>query len=172
MKRLTLALLLCLCLSLTACGGPQAERTPAADPPPATEADPLRAETPEAPAETPAPYRLEIDGLDEEGRLSLAIVNDTGEEAQVLLIPTLERETAEGWTTVPFRAKIGFCGTPDPLPTGEKNWSEDTIILWGELVPGSYRLSYTVTDSAGTEHIASGTFTVEALELCAYPTAP
>ncbi len=115
-------------------------------------------------------YALTVFPSDGGSLLKVFFHNTTGQDASVLLIPTLERETDSGWEVVPFRAKIGFCGTPDPLPAGGRSWSEETDMLWGPLSNGRYRLSYTVTDSTGSEYPASGEFTIDNA-LCALPTA-
>ncbi len=95
--------------------------------------------------------------------LPFRLCNDTGADANILLIPTLERQLADGqWETVSFVQQVGFCGVADPLPPGETDWSESLNALWGQLEPGRYRLSYTVTDASGREHLASGEFTVAA----------
>lgn len=104
-------------------------------------------------------------------RLEFSFVNDSGGDAEVLLIPTLEKLTVEGqWEAVPFCDQIGFCGTPDPLPQGRRDWSEDLTYLWGGLADGDYRLSFTVADSGGSEYIASGQFTFDD-GLCSLPLA-
>lgn len=107
----------------------------------------------------------------EEERIPVYLLNTTGEDASVLFIPSLERESGDGtWSEVPFARQVGFCGTYDPLPAGGRSWGESPEMLWGELEEGRYRLSYTVTDSAGNEHTASGAFTIDR-ELCVLPIA-
>ena len=102
-------------------------------------------------------------------RISFAIYNESGRDAEILFIPTLEKKTTdENWQKVPFLEMVGFCGTPDPLPTGTKEWSVDTKYLWGDLEAGEYRLSYTVTDRDGNEFPAMGIFTIP-YGLCGYP---
>lgn len=103
--------------------------------------------------------------------IPLCLINTTGEEASILFIPHLERESADGtWSEVTFAPQVGFCGMADPLPAGATSWSVPLTSLWGELEKGRYRLSYAVTDGEGAEHTASGEFTV-GWELCGYPTA-
>lgn len=131
----------------------------------APEAAPETDQPPEVPdviweEETPD-FRLDITAPEAGAeRLLFAIINDSGADAQILLIPTLTRKAADSWETVPFLDTVGFCGTPSLLPAGQKDWAEDLAFLWGSLPSGEYRLSYTVTDSAGREHTALGTFTL------------
>lgn len=106
-------------------------------------------------------------------RLPVYLINHTGKEGQVLLIPHLERWNAAGeWEEVPYRENIGFCGTPDPLPIGGKAWSEDMLYLWGTLEDGRYRLSYEVGDTFDTEDRAYGEFTLYTPEASGLPLAP
>lgn len=163
MKRL-LPLLLCALLTLAACAATDntgstctAAPDPVPDPAPETDQSPESICTAERPD-----FQLTIDQPEAGAeRLTFTIVNNSGADAQILLIPTLERATAEGdWETVPFIDQIGFCGTLNPLPAGEKDWAEDLAFLWGGLPGGEYRLSYTVTDSGGREHTALGSFSL------------
>lgn len=127
---------------------------------------------PEDSGDANAPFRLEI-RQPEPGaqRLEFSFLNESGADAEVLLIPTLEYINEFGnWEIVLFREDVGFCGTPDPLPVGRKDWAEDLPLLWGQLPDGEYRLSFTVTDNDGTEHTACGQFTYED-GLCGLPTA-
>ncbi|MBD5162516.1 MAG: hypothetical protein HDT14_11010 [Oscillibacter sp.] len=94
-------------------------------------------------------------------RLPVLFINTTGEDGQVVDIPHLEKLREDGeWENVPFRDGVGFCGTPDPLPTGGRVWSEDIPTLWGALEDGRYRLGYRVTPSGGTEQTIYGEFTI------------
>lgn len=116
-------------------------------------------------------YALTVLPSDGGSLLRILLHNTTGQDASILLIPSLERENDDGtWGEVPYAQGVGFCGTPDPLPAGSRNWSEETDMLWGPLSNGRYRLSYTVTDSTGSEYTASGEFTIDNA-LCALPTA-
>lgn len=102
-----------------------------------------------------------VDGCLVTDRLPVYLINNTGREGQVLLIPHLEHwNEADEWEEVPYRENVGFCGTPDPLPAGNKAWSEDTVLLWGTLEDGRYRLSYEVGDTFDTEDRAYGEFTL------------
>lgn len=121
-------------------------------------------------AECEEPFSLSFPRTPSPDEIPVFIHNDSGLDAQVLLIPVLERKTGNGgWESVTFRAKIGFCGTPDPLPCEGKEWLVDAQLLYGGLSAGCYRLSYAVTDANGKEHTASGTFRIED-SLCGYPT--
>ena len=94
-------------------------------------------------------------------KLDLSIINATGTDAEILLIPTLEILNDEGvWEVIAMDNGTGFCGTPDPLPDGGTNWSMDRGELWNNLYAGKYRLSYNITDAAGKEYTASGEFTL------------
>lgn len=113
------------------------------------------------------------DGCLVTGRLPVYLINNTGKEGQVLLIPRLERWNAVGeWEEVLYQENIGFCGTPDPLPIGGKAWSEDMLYLWGTLEDGRYRLSYEVGNTFDTEDRACGEFTLYTPEASGLPLAP
>lgn len=100
-----------------------------------------------------------VDGCLVTDRLPVYLINNTGEDGQVLHIPHLERRNeAGGWEEVP--ENVGFCGMPDPLPAGGAEWSEDMLYLWGALEDGRYRLSYKVGDTFDTEERAYGEFTL------------
>ena len=147
-------------LFMTACAAPAAPASaPIAEP--AALASGMNTE-PTAPVSDTAAYYIEITppatGVD---RLEFTIVNATGSSAEILLIPTLEVMNEEGaWEVVPMDNRFGLCGTPDPLPEGEKDWSVEMNCLWGNLYKGQYRLSYTVTDKDGQTHIAAGEFSL------------
>lgn len=114
-----------------------------------------------------------VDGCLVTDRLPVYLINNTGREGQVLLIPHLERRNAAGgWAEVPYQENVGFCGTPDPLPIGGKAWSEDMLYLWGTLEDGRYRLSYEVGDTFDTEDQAYGEFTLYTPEAGGLPLAP
>jgi hypothetical protein len=87
-------------------------------------------------------------------KIPYVIYNGSGKEAQVLLIPRLEKQNSE-WETV--ECKGGFCGVADPLgPTvsGEillKEW-------YPTATAGTYRLSFAVYDGKGKEVRVSDTF--------------
>lgn len=100
------------------------------------------------------------------------IVNNTGENANILFIPHLERLNENGeWQEVSYKDGVGFCGMADPLPAEGRDWSENAAHLWGMLEEGRYRLSYEVGRDFETETFAYGEFTVCAPEMCAYPLA-
>lgn len=109
----------------------------------------------------------------EGGRLTFIIRNSTGADAQVLLIPHLERQKADGsWEEVPFLERVGFCGMADPLPAGDRVCVIEPFELWGVLESGVYRLSYEIMDTAGTKTTATGEFTWETqLQICGLPPA-
>ena len=94
-------------------------------------------------------------------RLPVLFINTTGEGGLVLDIPHLEKLSEIGeWEEVPYKDRVGFCGTPDPLPAEGQSWSEDISYLWGTLEDGQYRLSYAVGPTADTEQTAYGEFTI------------
>lgn len=102
-----------------------------------------------------------VDGCLVTDRLPVYLINNTGKDGQVLHIPHLERRNETGgWEEVPYQDNVGFCGTPDPLPAGGAEWSEDMLYLWGALEDGRYRLSYKVGDTFDTEERAYGEFTL------------
>lgn len=114
-----------------------------------------------------------VDGCLVTDRLPVYLINNTGRDGQVLLIPHLEHWNAAGeWGEVPYQENIGFCGTPDPLPIGGKAWSEDMLYLWGTLEDGRYRLSYEVGETFDTEDRAYGEFTLYTPEAGGLPLAP
>lgn len=126
--------------------------------------------TAEAQVENDSPFRLEIQQPDIGADcLAFSIHNESGADVEILLIPTLEYINEFGnWEVLLFLEGVGFCGTPDPLPQGSKDWSVELNTLWGELPDGQYRLGYTVTDSSGIEHTVWGEFTFED-GLCSLP---
>lgn len=92
--------------------------------------------------------------------LPLFLVNTTGEDAHVLLIPRLERRTGAGdWEEVPLREGVAFCGTPDPLPQRGMEHTLD-MDLWGGLEAGEYRVTYPAGPTVSTDDTAMGTFTL------------
>lgn len=103
--------------------------------------------------------------------IPVLFLNTTGQQGYVLDIPRLERREDGRWAEVPYREKVGFCGTPSTLYASGRIWSEDPALLWGGLDPGQYRLTYQVGPTADTEETASGEFTVEEPAICAYPLA-
>lgn len=114
-----------------------------------------------------------VDGCLVTDRLPVYLINNTGRDGQVLLIPHLERWNGTGeWEEVPYRENVGFCGTPDPLPIGGKAWSEDMLYLWGTLEDGRYRLSYEAGETFETEDRAYGEFTLCTPEAGGLPLAP
>ena len=71
-----------------------------------------------------------------------SIVNRTGEAAFVTLIPLLEKETADGWLTLPTQ-NVAFCGTPDTVADTQEGIA---YLSWYEpLTAGRYRLSFNVS---------------------------
>ena len=97
-----------------------------------------------------------VEGCTVTDRLTARFINNTGETANVLLIPYLEKLGEDGaWVEVPFKDGIGFCGTPDPLPAEGKECSWEISMIWGTLGDGQYRLRCKVG-------------TGENLDLCAY----
>lgn len=73
------------------------------------------------------------------------IVNNTGKNAEVLLIPILEMETDNGWEKLAPEG-VGFCGTPDTVDTQREG---ELPLEWyaSSLTVGRYRLSFEVVES-------------------------
>lgn len=175
MKRIfALLLTAALCLSFAACAAKDAPDSPEepdtapsqpADPAPMSQPEPVKEPEPEPEpdyalciSDQPIPT---VDGCLVTDRLPVHLINNTGKDALVLLIPHLERRNeAGGWEEVPYKEDVGFCGTPDPLPPEGKDGSEDLLYLWGTLEDGDYRLSYEVGDTFDTEDMAYGEFTL------------
>ena len=94
--------------------------------------------------------------------ISAYIVNTTGADSSVLLIPRLDRQTDGGqWEEVAYADGVGFCGMSDPLPAAGRNVSEPVETLWGWLRPGRYRLSYDITGGETATRTAGGEFLLE-----------
>ena len=75
------------------------------------------------------------------------IIHNSGSEtAQVVLIPRLERKEGEAWVEIPT-VDVGFCGTPDTVET-ERDGSVPLEWFGDAIIPGTYRLSYSVVDPA------------------------
>ena len=94
-------------------------------------------------------------------RIPAYFINTTGEDAAVLLIPRLEKQDENGaWNEVPWKEGVGFCGTPDPLPTEGKSWSWEISMLWGSLEDGRYRVGVRCQPYLDTEETVYGEFTL------------
>lgn len=123
-------------------------------------------------------YALYIPGQPVSGvteRLPVVFINSAGQEGMVVDIPHLERKNDGGeWEEVPFREKVGFCGTPSSLPAEGRMWPEDVLMLWGVLEEGRYRLGYQVGSTFDTDGWAYGEFDVCSPDamICGYPAAP
>ena len=109
----------------------------------------------------------------EAGRITFLLRNNTGADAQVLLIPRLERQDGDGgWEEVPFLERTGFCGMADPLPAEGRECTIEPFELWGVLEDGTYRLGYVVTGSDGVQTLVQGEFQFHVdLQICGYPLA-
>lgn len=109
----------------------------------------------------------------EAGRITFLLRNNTGADAQVLLIPRLERQDGDGgWEEVPFLERVGFCGMADPLPAEGRECTIEPFELWGVLEDGTYRLGYEVTGSDGVQTLVQGEFQFHVdLQICGYPLA-
>lgn len=109
----------------------------------------------------------------EAGRITFLLRNNTGADAQVLLIPRLERQDGDGgWEEVPFLERAGFCGMADPLPAEGRECTIEPFELWGVLEDGTYRLGYEVTGSDGVQTLVQGEFQFHVdLQICGYPLA-
>ena len=146
------ALALSLCLSLTLQAAPVREASP------------------------PPDFELVFAGEPvtmEAGRLTFLLRNNTGADAQILLIPRLERQDGDGgWEEVPFLERVGFCGMADPLPAEGRECTIEPFELWGVLEDGTYRLGYEVTGSDGVQTLVQGEFQFHVdLQICGYPLA-
>ncbi|MCI8877989.1 MAG: hypothetical protein HFF78_03330 [Oscillospiraceae bacterium] len=146
------ALALSLCLSLTLQAAPVREASP------------------------PPDFELVFAGEPvtmEAGRITFLLRNNTGADAQVLLIPRLERQDGDGgWEEVPFLERVGFCGMADPLPAEGRECTIEPFELWGVLEDGTYRLGYEVTGSDGVQTLVQGEFQFHVdLQICGYPLA-
>lgn len=146
------ALALSLCLSLTLQAAPVREASP------------------------PPDFELVLAGEPvtmEAGRITFLLRNNTGADAQVLLIPRLERQDGDGgWEEVPFLERAGFCGMADPLPAEGRECTIEPFELWGVLEDGTYRLGYEVTGSDGVQTLVQGEFQFHVdLQICGYPLA-
>ena len=109
----------------------------------------------------------------EAGRITFLLRNNTGADAQVLLIPRLERQDGDGgWEEVPFLERAGFCGMADPLSAEGRECTIEPFELWGVLEDGTYRLGYEVTGSDGVQTLVQGEFQFHVdLQICGYPLA-
>ncbi len=87
-----------------------------------------------------------------------ALINDTGSDALFRYVPTLERMDADGWQTL--RARVGFCGTPDPLPAGRTDLENAAFLPAFDVVSGVYRLSMQIIGTDGSEYTVSDTFSL------------
>ena len=146
------ALALSLCLSLTLQAAPVREASP------------------------PPDFELVFAGEPvtmEAGRITFLLRNNTGADAQVLLIPRLERQDGDGgWEEVPFLERAGFCGMADPLPAEGRECTIEPFELWGVLEDGTYHLGYEVTGSDGVQTLVQGEFQFHVdLQICGYPLA-
>ena len=146
------ALALSLCLSLTLQAAPVREASP------------------------PPDFELVFAGEPvtmEAGRITFLLRNNTGADAQVLLIPRLGRQDGDGgWEEVPFLERAGFCGMADPLSAEGRECTIEPFELWGVLEDGTYRLGYEVTGSDGVQTLVQGEFQFHVdLQICGYPLA-
>lgn len=102
-----------------------------------------------------------VEGCGVTDRIPGFFINTTGESAEVLLIPHLERLDENGaWEEVPWREGVGFCGTPDPLPPEGKPWSWEISFLWGSLPDGRYRIGVDCQPYQEEEETVYGEFTL------------
>lgn len=78
------------------------------------------------------------------------IENTTGKMIDVVLVPILEMETADGWKNI-LPTDIGFCGTPTGIE--DSLWEDNLALEWykGQLVPGQYRLSLEIHNQEDPE---------------------
>ena len=84
--------------------------------------------------------------------VSYQIINHGKEPVQVILAPSLEYQTSEGWQEV-LPTDVGFCGTPDQIET---EFSGTVPLEWYQnLESGQYRLSFTQKTEKGEEKITA-----------------
>ena len=77
------------------------------------------------------------------------------------------------WAEVPFKDGVGFCGTPDLLPTEGKEWYWEISMLWGSLEDGQYRIGVQCQPYTDDEVMVYGEFTLYTPENSAgLPLAP
>lgn len=77
----------------------------------------------------------------QDGEIEYSIINQTGKDMEVLLIPKLEIYKSGIWTEV--KCDGGFCGVKDLLPDRIDTAVE--LAWYPQLESGRYRLSFTVT---------------------------
>ena len=91
----------------------------------------------------------------EDGEAGYTLFNRTGEDLSALFIPTLEKQTGDGWEILPLEA--GFCGVRDPFPAVHRGTV--SLVWWENLEPGRYRLSFSV-QWEGEDYRPSCTFSL------------
>ncbi len=91
--------------------------------------------------------------------IPITLVNQSGQTGSMVLAPTLERMTEEGWMQLAVNG--GFCGTPDPFSTGVTDGWTVPLSLYEDVVPGVYRVTLGARDAKGTEYKISAVFTFE-----------
>ena len=77
----------------------------------------------------------------ESANIPFSIANRTNEDALVTLIPRLDLKTDARWIAMPMH-NIGFCGTPDIIPSNETRESWISSEWYEPLATGQYRLSF------------------------------
>lgn len=86
--------------------------------------------------------------------ITYTILNHTGKELQIELIPILKKKTKEGWKQV--KLIEGFCGVPDLL---EEELKGSLSLDWYEdLKAGTYQLTYVVYGEQEEKVYISDTF--------------
>ena len=96
-------------------------------------------------------YHMEVEltPLIQGQKIKYVFINNSNKALNILAIPHLEIKTPDGWQTVEFSEKIGFCGTPDCLAANSRSieWALDVELLYGgPLEQGHYQLSFEMVD--------------------------
>lgn len=85
------------------------------------------------------------------------IRNESGQPADIVMAPMLERKNGEDWEAVDCTG--GFCGTPDPIEESHEGILELTD-WYPDAGAGVYRLSFSGKDGNGTKLVLSDTFEI------------
>ncbi len=108
-----------------------------------------------------SPYAMQVrrETTQDGGALHISFINNQKDTASILLIPNLERLSTVDKKWESIRADVGFCGTPDPLPTGTLEHVVP-LSIYPASEKGTYRVSFKVTREE-QEVVLAGVFTME-----------